>query len=279
MTASGDDPDLSGPRWSRTARALVAAAVLVVVLGVAAIAVTLANPARLGTVFSGGPTSPVTDAGGSGGVGGAEVAAAETLTAPRGDRRQANFELVDGLTSFTLRAADLGDDLYRIGAPDDAGVTPRPQLTGDRVRLRIEENGRSGPSAVEVVLNSRVTWRLRLVGGVSEQRLDLGAARLAGIELVGGAARTRLSLPPLDGALTVRMTGGVSELTVAVPGGPPARVRVAAGAGSLALYDERRAGIAAGELISSPGWDRAVDRLYLDLVAGANAVSVTADRA
>ncbi|WP_089158105.1 hypothetical protein [Micromonospora sp. NBS 11-29] len=274
MTVSGDDPDLTPPRWSDAARWLAAAAVLVVALGAVAVAATLSNPARLGVVFSGGPSSPAPAAGG---VGGAEVAATETLTAPRGDRRRADFELVDGLTSFTLRAADLGDDLYRIGAPADAGVTPRPELAGQRLRLRVEENGRPGPSAVEVVLNSRVTWRLRLVGGVREQRLDLGAARLAGIELIGGASRTALRLPPLDGALTVRMTGGVSELTVAVPGGPPARVRVAAGAGSLAVYDERRAGIAAGELVSSPGWDRAADRLYLDLVAGANTVSVTAD--
>lgn len=91
-----------------------------------------------------------------------------------------------------------------------------------------------------------MTWRLRLTGGVSEQQLDLGAARLAGIELVGGASRTGLWLPPLSGALTVRMTGGVGELTVTVPGGPPARVRVAAGAGSVAVYDDHRTGVAPG---------------------------------
>ena len=278
MTASEDDPDLARPRWSGGARLLAAAAVLVVVLGVVAVAVTLSNPARRGVVFSGGaPASPVTGNGGSGAAGAAEVAGAEPVAAPRGDRQRAQFELVDGLTRFTLRAADLGDDLYRIGAPDGSGVTPRPQLVGDRVRLRVEENGRPGPSAVEVVLNSRVTWRLRLIGGVSEQRLDLGEARLAGVDLVGGASRTRLLLPRIDGSLTVRMTGGVSELTVTAPGGPPARVRVASGAGSLTLYDERRGGIAAGDLVSSPGWDRAADRLYLDLVGGANAVSVTAE--
>jgi hypothetical protein len=208
--------------------------------------------------------------------GGVTTAAEETLTAPRGDRRQADFELVDPLASFSLRAADLGDDLYRVGAPDGAGVTPRPEVTGDLVRLRVPGNGRCGPAAVEVVLNSRVTWRLRLAGGVSEQRLDLGEARLAGIELAGGASRTGLRLPPLRGALTVRVSGGVSELTVTVPGGSPARVRVAAGAGSVAVYDVRRTGVAAGQLISSPGWDRARDRLDLDLAAGATTVRVSA---
>lgn len=32
--------------------------------------------------------------------------------------------------------------------------------------------------------------------------------------------------------------------------------------------------MAAGELISSPSWDRAADRLYVDLVAAANTVTV-----
>ncbi|MEE3922303.1 hypothetical protein V2I01_40530 [Micromonospora sp. BRA006-A] len=196
---------------------------LVVVLGAVAVAVTLSNPARLGVVFSGGaPPSPA-PGGGSGGAGAAEVAGAETLAAPRGDRQRAQFELVDGLTRLTLRADDLGDDLYRIGAPDGSGVTPRPQLVGDRVRLRIEENGRPGPAAVEVVLNSRVTWRLRLIGGVSEQRLDLGEARLAGIDLVGGASRTRLLLPPARRLAHRPDDRRVSELAVTVPGGPPAR--------------------------------------------------------
>ncbi|MER7996128.1 hypothetical protein [Micromonospora chalcea] len=275
MTTSEDEPGLTRPRWSGAARLLAAAAALVVVLGGVAVAVTLSNPGRLGVVFSGGaPPSPAT---GAGGIGAAEAAGAQTLAEPRGGRQRAEFELADGLTRFTLRAADLGDDLYRIDVPEDGGVTPRPQMVGDRVRLRVEENGRRGPAAVDVVLNSRVTWRLRLVGGVSEQRLDLGDARLAGIDLVGGASRTRLLLPRLNGSLTVRMTGGVSELTVTVPGGPPVRVRVAAGAGSLTVYDERHGGIAAGDLVSSPGWDRAAERLYLDLAAGANAVSVTAD--
>ncbi|WP_433287588.1 hypothetical protein [Micromonospora sp. CA-244673] len=304
------DSEPTGSGWSGAARLLAAAAVLVVALGVAAVVVTLSHPARLGVAFSGEappltggdrPTpaegdQPPAEGHGSTPTGGRQVtpdghrptlgdghqpggvtaAAEETLTAPRGDRRQADFELVDPLASFALRAADLGDDLYRVGAPEGAGVTPRPELAGDRVRLRVQDNGRSGPAAVEVVLNSRVTWRLRLASGVSEQRLDLGGARLAGVELVGGASRTGLRLPPLRGALTVRVSGGMSELTVIVPGGSPARVRVAAGAGSVAVYDDRRTGVAAGQVISSPGWDGARDRLDLDLVAGANAVSVSA---
>lgn len=153
-------------------------------------------------------------------------------------------------------------------------MTPHPEVRGDLVRVRMDETGGAGPAAVRVLFNSRAIWRLRLVGGVDQQVLDLGAARLAGVELIGGSSGTRLRLPTLTGSLTVRMTGGVHDLAVTVPGGAPVRVRVGAGAGAVAVYQDRRDGVAAGELISSPDWDRANARLYVDLVAGANTVTV-----
>jgi hypothetical protein len=276
VPAAEDDHELAAePGWSGGARLLAAVAVLVVAFGVVAVVATLSHPARLGVAFSGGtPPATVTTAAGSGGVGAAEAAADQTLAAPLAGRRRATFELVDGLTTFGLRTADLGEDLYRISASVDAAVTPRPEVSGDRVRLRVQENGRSAPAAVQVLLSSRVTWRLRIVGGVNEQLLDLGSAHLAGVELVGGATRTELRLPQLTGPLTVRMTGGVNQLAVRVPGGVPARVRVASGAGAVTVYQDRRDGVAAGAVISSPNWDRSTERLYLDLVGGANTVSV-----
>jgi hypothetical protein len=279
VEVSGDPDPPARVGWSPV-RLLAAAAVLVVALGVVAVAVTLSHPGRLGFAFSGGGRP---EAGSSwvepGGVGGAEAAADQAVTAPLAGRDRATFELADGVTTFGLRTADLGDELYRISAPQGAGVRPRPELLGDRVRLRVEPSGRRGPAAVQVLLNSRVTWRLRIVGGVDDQLLDLGAARLAGVELVGGATRTELRLPRLTGPLTVRMTGGVNQLVVRVPGGAPARVRVGSGAGAVGVYQDRRDGVGAGELIGSPGWDRSTERLYLDLVGGANTVSVVGDPA
>jgi hypothetical protein len=68
----------------------------------------------------------------------------------------------------------------------------------------------------------------------------------------------------------------VNELLVGVTGATPVRIRVGAGAGSVAAYDERRVGVAAGDIISSPDWDRSADRVDVDLVAGANTVTVGA---
>ncbi|WP_233513646.1 hypothetical protein [Micromonospora craterilacus] len=271
------------PTWSVGARLLAAAAILVLALGAAAVAVILSDPHRLGLVFTGGgqPVAPAAtgpaEPGGTNGLGGAARAAVESReeagSAPRDGRPQAAFELVDGVTRFDLRVVDLGEELYRIGSPAESGARPRPELAGDLVRLRMERT-RDAPGAVEVLLNARVSWAVRITGGATERRLDLSSARLSGLELAGGATRTELRLPPVDGAVVVRVTGGVNVFDVTVAGGRPVRVRAAAGAGAIVLYDERRDGVAAGTVLGSPGWDRSADRIFLDLVAGVNVLTV-----
>ncbi|MBB5481245.1 cell wall-active antibiotics response protein [Micromonospora parathelypteridis] len=197
-------------------------------------------------------------------------------TAPLAGRQAGTFVLADGLSSFDLRVADLGDDLYRISSPAGSGVAARPTVQGETVRLGLVETGASGTRAVRVLLNERVAWRLQLVGGVSGQVLDLTRARLLGVELAGGSTRTDLVLPAVSGGtMTVRLTGGTSQLDIRVPGTPPVRVRAGAGAGSVVVRDERWDGVAAGAVLGTPEWDRATDRIYLDMVAGAGAVTVS----
>ncbi|SCL35556.1 hypothetical protein GA0070616_5258 [Micromonospora nigra] len=274
----GVPADETRSSWPYGARLLAAAAVVVLVLGAVAMVLTLSDTRRLGDALTGSrrvPVPPVTVAGQPGGLGAAADRPFDS--APLAGRQRATFELVDGLTVVDLRIEDLGDELYRVAAPQGSAVRPRPEVRGDRVRLRVTRAGGTGPGAVEVLLTSRVAWRLRFTGGVTEQRLDLAGARLAGpVELAGGATRTDLTLPRIRGSLTVRMTGGMNDLTVTVPDGPPVRVRAASGAGTVRVYDVRDAGVAAGALIGSPNWDRSADRVYLDLVAGANTVTVRA---
>ncbi|MFF0316263.1 hypothetical protein ACFYPH_16745 [Micromonospora sp. NPDC005252] len=289
-------------RWSVGARLLVAAAAVMLVLGAAAVVVIVADPYRLGQAYSGAPDGARPDGARPDGArsdrarsdgarsdgarsdgarpGAAAAAAAEqTMTTPLAGRQKATFVLADGLSSFDLRVADLGDDLYRISSPADSGVAVRPVVQGETVRLGVVATGTSEKRAARVLLSERVAWRLHLEGGVGEQVLDLAQARLLGVDLVGGSARTDLILPPMNGGTTtVRLTGGVNQFDIRVPGTPPVRVRVGAGAGSVAVRDERWAGVAAGALLSTPGWDRSTDRLFLDLVAGAGTVTVTESR-
>ncbi|MEV7328455.1 hypothetical protein [Micromonospora sp. NPDC093244] len=257
-------------RLSVGARLLAAAAAIVLILGAAAVAVIIADPHRLGQAYTGAPDGNRPDGNRPDGSGAAR-AAEQTMTASLAGRQRATFELVDGVSSFDLRVAELGDDLYRISSE---GVAARPEVRGETVRLGLAGTGASGVRAVRVLLNERVAWRLQLTGGVSGQVVDLTRARLLGVELAGGSSRTEVLLPVIDGTVVVRLTGGTSQLDVRVPGTPPVRVRVGAGAGSVVVGDERWNGVGAGSLLGAPGWDRSTDRLYLDLVAGANSVTV-----
>ncbi|WP_433554285.1 hypothetical protein ACQP08_14845 [Micromonospora zamorensis] len=315
--------DAAPGRWSTGARLLVAAAAVVLVLGAAAVAVIVADPDRLGMTYSGAPDGTRPDGtrpdgtrpdgmrpdgtrpdgtrpDGAGRPGGADpdsaggrpgAAGGELLTAPLAGRHKGTFVLADGLSSFDLGVADLGDDLYRISSPAGSGVLGRPTVLGETVRLEVVKSGASGTRALRVLLNERVAWRLQLVGGVSSQVLDLTRARLLGVELAGGSSRTEILLPPITATsagnasnpdstsiMTVRLTGGTSQLDIRAAGGTPVRVRVGAGAGSVVVRDDRWDGVAAGAVLSTPGWDRSAARLFLDLVAGANTVTVSSNR-
>lgn len=238
----------------------------------------------------GGRPGGVADPDGAGGRrDGSGAAAEQQLTAPLAGQQKGTFVLADGLSSFELRVVELGDDLYRITTPAGSGVAGRPAVQGETVRLDLVESGTRGPRTARVLLNERVAWRVHLVGGVSSQVLDLTRARLLGVELAGGSSRTEILLPPATASgnptglrsdnpasvLTVRLTGGTSQLDVRVPGETPVRVRAGAGAGSVVVRDDRWDGVAAGSVLGTPGWDRSVERLYLDLVAGANSVLVS----
>ncbi|MDG4819253.1 MULTISPECIES: hypothetical protein [unclassified Micromonospora] len=247
------------------------------VLGVVGVGVILALLAVGAFALAAGPpglraagTGPAVGGGGPAAGGGLP----HTVTAPLGGRSRAAFELVTGTTAVDLRLADLGADLYRISTPVDGDSVPRPVRTAEGVALHLTPTGRAGPGAVQIRLTSRVAWRLVMGGGASTQLLDLRAGRLTGVDLAGGTDRTELRLPAAAGSLAVRLTAGANQLTVTVPDLRPVRVRAVRGAGSVTVHAERRVGVAGGAVIATPGWETATDRLDLDLVGGAEAVTV-----
>src|SRR5690349_166778 len=82
---------------------------------------------------------------------------ARDVSGPVDGVRNASFELLDGATSVRVRAGSLGDDLYRVSVPSDAGIRPRVDRDGGDVRLRLTPYGDGGGSGVvDVVVNSSV---------------------------------------------------------------------------------------------------------------------------
>jgi hypothetical protein len=198
----------------------------------------------------------------------------KTVSAPVRDRVKAGFELVSDTLIIDLRAAELGDDLYRITTPEKSSVVPRAQLGAAGVKLFLDDNGERGDAAVIVLLNADVRWSMRITGGVKAGVFDLSAAKVDGVDFAGGAARIDLTLPRPDGTLPIRLSGGVNRFEVSTDQGVPVRVRTRRGAGQVKLDGRTDDGVARGASFLSPDWADSENRIDLDAVAGVGTLRV-----
>lgn len=272
------------PAPRRNRRLLVAAVVIVAVVGgmTAAILVAVRHGAAR-VPAAAGPAPRGRDAGAPGGgdagaaPGGGDAGAA-TVTGPVDGRTSAAFDLLDGATSVRVVTRDLGGDLYRISTPSGGGAVPRVQTDQDGVRVHLAGTGRSAPTRVEIVLATAVRWTVRLDGGTQQTSVDLSGARVASVDLGGGANRIDLALPAPHGLMPVRLTGGVDQFRVRLPDATPVRVRVQSGAGAVTLDGATHRGIAPGKSFTAYGWGSAGVGIDLLAVAGMSALTVTASR-
>ena len=178
----------------------------------------------------------------------------------------ATVDLVSGATTVTVRSDDLtGADRLQALTPDGTGVAPVLETDGDTVRVHLVQTGKSGPSAVTVLLDRRVRWQVRMSGGATSELLDLRSARLSGVDLAAGAARIELVLPVPDRAVPITMAGGATEFTLHVPRGVAAAVRIGGGAASTEVDGVRRTGLAAGTVLATA---TATNRYDVDATAG-----------
>ncbi|RSM67695.1 hypothetical protein DMB66_15260 [Actinoplanes sp. ATCC 53533] len=253
---SGEQPPPPGRRW------LVGA-------GIAAAALLLTGTTVV-VLTRGGEPSDAGPAGWSPPIAAAVAPSSHTVTAALDGRTAAGFDLVDGAKRVIVRAADLGDTLYRITTPESGAAVPRVDEQDGRVRLSLG----GGAQAVDITLNAAVLWDLRFSGGAELSTIDLSAGRVGGVDLTGGASRIALTLPPPDGTLSVRMSGGVSLFDVRAAGQTPVRVRVGSGAGQVTLNGQNHAGVSAGQTFTPADWGTTVDRIDVDAAAGMTAMTV-----
>ena len=199
------------------------------------------------------------------------------VSGPVDGMRAASFELLDGATSVRVRASSLGDDLYRVSVPSDAGIRPRVDRDGGDVRLRLVPFGDGGGSGVvDVVVNTSVTWTLLMTGGAREMRIDMSGATTDQISLVGGANLIDVALARPSRVVAVAMTGGVDQFRVRLPSGTPVRVTASSGAGSVTIAGQAHQGVAGGQSFTVNGWTDGAPGVDVQARAGAGVVIVDA---
>ena len=131
------------------------------------------------------------------------------------------------------------------------------------------------PEAAEALAKEMDTIEVRK--GASNLTADLRELEVTEIDITGGASECELVLPRPRGNASLRITGGASKLVVKRPRGTAATVAVRGGASSF-VFDEQRLGAVGGTTrLTSPGWDRAIDRWTIELTGGASNLSVTED--
>ena len=163
-------------------------------------------------------------------------------------------------------------DLYRISARPGSGVRPSVTIEDGTVRLLLVDTGRPGPSAVDVVLAADLRWSIRVDGDLKTGSLDLRGTEVTQVRLAGDAADIRLVMPPPDGAVPIRVTGGINRLRVSVPDRTPMRVRTRGGAGEVVLDGRTVRGVARNTAFQTEGWRDGGDGVDVDATAGLGAL-------
>jgi hypothetical protein len=154
----------------------------------------------------------------------------------------------------TVKAQDLGGDLYRITSAEGSGTIPSPVLAKNRVQLHLTPQGTNATGKVTVVLSSKVKWTLRFVGGADEQVVDLRGGRIGSVDVLGAARRLQLALPAPSGTVPVRITGTVEDLSITAPPDSPVRVRLDSGAKTVAAGERTLRDLEPGSTLTPQGW-------------------------
>jgi hypothetical protein len=204
------------------------------------------------------------------------IANVGVVTGELAGRQKAELNVVSGSDTVVVRAADLGDQLFRASAPTGSRVVPVADVTDSVVRVSLTDAGGKGAANLVVELNNQVHWRIRLDGGAKQATVAMAGGRLTALDFGAGNSRIEASLPMPQGTVPVRMAGGASVFDLRLPREVATQVRVAGGAGSVSIDGTVHSGIPGGTVYTPDGWDSATNRYLIDNTAGVS--SLTLDR-
>jgi hypothetical protein len=196
------------------------------------------------------------------------------FSATLGAASSRRLEFVRGAANVVLRADSSMGDLYR--ARFD-GPQPEVHARAGTVTIRYPRTFHPfdwRKRTAEVTLNPAIPWQIEFHGGLSRLDADLSVLELGSFEVTGGASGVAVTLPRPSGTVSVRVSGGASDVSIHRPEGVAARIRVGRGVSNLA-FDEQRFGAIGGETrLQTIDYDGAADRYDLEVTGGASKLSI-----
>jgi hypothetical protein len=199
-----------------------------------------------------------------------------TATRSRAQATATRLTFPHGVANLTIRVDASMPNRYR-----GEFYGPKPQLTETDGVVCIDYPRFNpliwGRTSATMTISPSVTWCIEISGGVSRWDADLREIDLTAIDVQGGASKVDLRLPRPDGAVPVRVSGGVSQVTLRRPAGVPARVHIGGGASQLELDTQYLGAIGGPVRLETPDYARGAGKYDLEIGGGASKVTIKAD--
>jgi DNA-binding MarR family transcriptional regulator len=201
------------------------------------------------------------------------AAADGDLSAPLGDTAAGRLVFSRGLSQVTIDAGAGPGELYRAHLE---GPAPEIRVDGGTVTVRYRRFGlldwRGGTSRFS--LTPSIPWDLEVLGGASRWTADLRQLQLRSFLLRGGMSEVELDLAAPVGTVPLRITGGISRLTVRRPAGSALILLVRGGLSRLAM-DGQEFGAIGGQLrLESREHREGGDHFALEITGGASRLTI-----
>lgn len=150
---------------------------------------------------------------------------------------------------------------------------------GDRVIYTIRSEGPAlslpiwnwrGQGQWDLQLTTAVPLNLEISTGVGQATLNLEQLQLSALKINSGVGETTVTLPG-RGNFQGEISGGVGQLTVLVPDTLAVQITASAGLGNVEVNGDFARD---GKVYTSPNYDRAEQRVQLDVSGGVGAVTI-----
>jgi DNA-binding MarR family transcriptional regulator len=217
-----------------------------------------------------------------------EAQSGGSFAAPIGGVTAGRLVFLSGAPRITVRGDATLTELYRA---EFAGPVPRMRVRGGVVTVtyprfgwfdwrtqvagqHIDASAHWRKDAGEIVLNSAIPWAIELRGGVSQWTADMRSLRLESFELRGGASKIELVLPAPSGVVPIRISGGMSRVSIRRPTGVAAGLEVRGGVSEVDVDGEAYKGH--GQIsLQTPGAASTADRYEIEVSGGASKISIS----
>ncbi|MCU7729179.1 hypothetical protein ODJ79_36155 [Actinoplanes sp. KI2] len=178
------------------------------------------------------------------------------------------FELASDVAVINVTVAAIGTDPVRVSTPAGSGLKTRLTRDGSSMQLTAQAVDKNGSGRLDVRLNSKVTWSVRMTGGAREENFALAKGWIRRIDLIGGVARISMALPTPDETLPIRMVGGVNTWRITTPVRVPVKALLRDGGGRVILNGDETDGIDRNTTLRAGGGDNDSGGLTIDAVSG-----------